>query len=314
VTDSAPPGEEADLEPGFINRTRKRFETYKSQAMERLESERARRPSVRMAFDFYRRDQAFAGSLLAGGLSVKLFLWFLPFALSVVVLIGTLADSFDEPASEVAQSSGLAAVLAKMVADAVAVSDRARWYLAILGIVLLLWTGTGVVRALRLTSRLAWRTSSVPPSNRLLGSLALIGLVVGILVLQGLRNRLLDGPWYVDVWTLIVAGLIIAAMFTVVFDRLPRPEGVPWTAMIPGAILMTVGILAIRLATIVYFGPRLESSSDLYGGLGLAATFLLWLYVISRTLVASISLNATIWQRNEMAENATLDPDSSTGI
>ncbi len=313
MPDSPASSDAEEAVPGRIEQLKERYSVLKTGALERVEAERAHRPSVRMAFDFYSRDQAFAGSLLAGGLSVKLFLWFLPFALSVVVLVGTLADSFDEPASEVAQSSGLAAVLAGMVADAVAVSDSARWYLAILGIVFLLWAGIGVVRALRLTSRLAWRMSSVPPSNRILGSLAVIGSVIGILAVQWLRNRLLGGPWYLDLLTLIVGALIILVIFTVIFDRLPRPEGVPWTAVIPGAILMTAGILIVRLATIVYFGPRLDSSNDLYGGLGLAATFLLWLYVISRTFVASISLNATIWQRNDMAEDAALDPDSATG-
>ncbi len=33
----------------------------------------------------------------------------------------------------------------------------------------------------------------------------------------------------------------------------------------------------------------------------MAAVFLAWLYIISRSLVASISLNATIWQRDEAA-------------
>jgi uncharacterized BrkB/YihY/UPF0761 family membrane protein len=44
----------------------------------------------------------------------------------------------------------------------------------------------------------------------------------------------------------------------------------------------------------------------MYGGLGLAAVFLAWLYIISRLLVASISLNAAIWQR-EITESAS-DP------
>ncbi len=299
MTDPAPTDEGSESKPGLIDRTKQRLDAYKGHAMERLEVERERRPSVRMAFDFYQRDQAFAGGLLAGGLSVKLFLWFLPFSLSVVVLIGTMADRFDAPASEVARDSGLAASLATMVADAVAASDSARWYLAILGIVLLLWAGIGVVRALRLTSRLAWRMSAAPPYNRLLGSLGVIGSVVGMLVVQFLWNRLLGGPWFVDLLTLIIAILAIVAMYTVVFGFLPRPEGVPWSALVPGAVLMTVGLLAVRLATLVYFADRLEEADDLYGGLGMAATFLLWLYVISRTLVASISLNATIWQRNE---------------
>jgi uncharacterized BrkB/YihY/UPF0761 family membrane protein len=266
-----------------------------------------------MAFDFYHRDQAFAGSLLAGGLSVKLFLWFLPFALSVVVLIGTLAEAVDRPAGELAQVSGLAAALASIVQDAVDSSSSARWYLALLGIVLLLWAGIGVVRALRLTSRLAWRMGSTPPSNPLLGSLGVIGVVVGILAMQWLRNRLPEAPWYIDLLTLVVASLIIAGIYVAIFDALPHPEEVPWSAMIPGAILMTTGILVIRLVTIVYLSGRLESAGELYGGLGMAATFLLWLYFISRTLIAAISLNATIWQRNEAIENPSLAPDSATG-
>lgn len=312
MTDSASSSEDADVEPGLIDRLKDRVETYKTWATERVEVERARRPSVRMAFDFYQRDQAFAGSLLAGGLSVKLFLWFLPFALSVVVLIGALADRFDRPASELAQDSGLALALASMVQEAVEASSNARWYLALVGIVLLLWAGIGVVRALRLTSRLAWRMQSIPPSNRLLGSLGVIGVVVGILAMQWLRN-LPEVSWYIDLLTLLIGTVIIIGIYVVVFDALPHPEDAPWTAMVPGAILMTVGILVVRLVTIVYFSDRLESASDLYGGLGIAATFLLWLYVISRTLVASISLNATIWQRNEATETEPLSPDSAVG-
>jgi uncharacterized BrkB/YihY/UPF0761 family membrane protein len=32
--------------------------------------------------------------------------------------------------------------------------------------------------------------------------------------------------------------------------------------------------------------------------------FLAWLYIISRLLVASISLNAAIWQRDQLQEDA----------
>jgi uncharacterized BrkB/YihY/UPF0761 family membrane protein len=303
MADSPASSDAEEAGPGRIEQLKERYAALKTDALDRLETERSRRPSVRMAFDFYSRDQAFAGSLLAGGLSVKLFLWFLPFALSVVVLIGTLSDRLDQPSADLARNSGLSAALAGMVDEAVQASSSARWYLAILGIVLLLWGGIGVVKALRLTSRLAWRMSSVPPSNRLLGSLGLVGVVVAILAVQWLRNQLPEAPWYIDLLTLLIGVVIIGGIYVVVFARLPHPEDVPWTAMIPGAVLMTVGILIVRLVTIVYFADRLDSASDLYGGLGIAATFLLWLYVIARTLVAAVSLNATIWQRNEAASS-----------
>lgn len=291
--------------PGLIQRWRDRLDALRGWATERVEVERGRRPSVRVAYDFYRRDQAFAGSLLAGGLSVKLFLWFLPFSLSVVVLFGALARSTDEPADDIAQRAGLTATLARMVQAAVEESERARLYLGILGIVLLLWAGLGVVRALALTSRLAWRMTSTPPMRKLYGSVAVVGFVLSILGVQWARNRLLGGPLLVDLFVLGIAVVVLAGINVVLLNALPRPEGIPWTAMIPGALLMTVGILVIRLATIVYFSARIESASDLYGGLGLAGVFLAWLYLISRILVGSISLNATIWQRDQ-ANDETL--------
>ncbi len=299
-TTATPGGDQGS--PGLLERLRNRYEGYKAKALDRLEEERGRRPSVRVAFDFYRRDQAFAGSLLAGGLSVKLFLWFLPFALSVVALLGTLADQFDQPADELARSSGLAAVLADMVADAVEESSQAAWYLAVVGIFLMLWAGLGVVRALALTNRLAWRMPGVPTVRKLHGSVAVIGFVVGTLVIQWARNRLLGGPWFTDLLVLVLAIAAVAGLFLLMFRVLPHPVEVPWTALVPGALLMTVGLLVIRLATLVYFAPRLNSAPDLYGGLGLAGVFLAWLYIISRLLVASISLNATIWQRDQAVD------------
>jgi uncharacterized BrkB/YihY/UPF0761 family membrane protein len=301
VADTTAPGSD-EAPPGLFERWKTRFEEYKAKAQERLEVERGRHTSVKVAYDFYHRDRAFAGSLLAGGLSVKLFLWFLPFALSIVALIGTLADRFDEPASDVARSSGLAAVLAGIVAEAVEASTRARWYLALFGIVLLLWAGLGVVRALALTSRLAWRMHETPPMRKLYGSLGVVGVVVAILTVQWARNRLLSGPWSLDLVVLAIAIGFLAGIFLLMFIWLPHPEGVPWTALVPGALLMTVGVLVIRLVTLVYFAPRLQSAPELYGGLGLAGVFLAWLYIVSRLLVASISLNATIWQRDQASE------------
>ena len=95
MADASASSDAEETAPGRIERLKDRYATAKTHGLERLETERERRASVRMAYDFYLRDQAFAGSLLAGGISVKIFLWFLPFSLSVVVVIGTLSDWLD---------------------------------------------------------------------------------------------------------------------------------------------------------------------------------------------------------------------------
>ena len=305
MADASASSDAEETTPGRIERLKDRYATIKTHSLERLETERQRRASVRMAYDFYLRDRAFAGSLLAGGISVKLFLWFLPFSLSVVVVVGILSDWLGRPPAEVANKSGLMiASLANMVEDAVVASDRARLYLAVFGIVFLLWAGMGVVRALRLTSRLAWGVSSARPVKQVAASLWTAGFVLAMLATLWLTNRLQGGPWIVDVLVYVAAILAIAALHVVLLNALPRPDGIPWTVVIPGALLMAIAWLLIRLATVVYFSRRLDSASQLYGGLGMAGVFLAWLYIISRSLVFSISLNATIWQRNEAAESA----------
>lgn len=281
-----------------------------------IEVQKERRPTARVVFDFYERDRAFAGGLLAGGLSVKLFLWFLPFSLAFVVVVGTLSSLIDRTPEELATSAGLAAVLASIVGDAVSGSSQARLYLGLLGGFLMLWSALAVVRALRLVSRLAWSMPRAPHFNAFLAALGFSGLLLAIILVNVGASRLFGGSTGTDVLMLVAATTASATLLALGLNWLPRPEEVPWTAVFPGAIFTAGGFLVVRLATIVYLAPRLTSASELYGGLGMASVFLLWLYVLSRTLVAAISLNATLWQRDNRAPSSPgsiEDPGTADG-
>ena len=221
MADSPSSSDAEEAGPGRIERLKERYGVLKTGALDRLETERERRASVGVAYDFYQRDQAFAGSLIAGGLSVKVFLWFLPFSLSFVVVIGTLADWLERPPSELAENSGLIPVLARMVEAAVDASDKALLYLALLGIFLLLWAGLGVVRALFLTSRLAWKVGASKPVRKVVASLSVVGFVLAMLAIQRLTDQLQGGPWIVDVLVYLMAILAIAALHVVLFTALP---------------------------------------------------------------------------------------------
>ena len=64
------------------------------------------------------------------------------------------------------------------------------------------------------------------------------------------------------------------------------------------ASLFAAGVAVLHVATVFYFAPKLARAPTLYGSLGTAATLLVWLFVISRIVVASAFLNATLWRRN----------------
>ncbi len=73
----------------------------------------------------------------------------------------------------------------------------------------------------------------------------------------------------------------------------------PWTALLPGAVLVAVGLEGLHLFGLLYLAPRLGRSSELYGSLGAATVILLWLYIIARLITASAFLNATLWERRQ---------------
>ena len=86
---------------------------------------------------------------------------------------------------------------------------------------------------------------------------------------------------------------------------MPHPE-IPWTRFVPGALVFGLGFELLKLVTAVYFVRKLDKVSDLYGAMGLAAVFLLWLYVLGRLIVVSVLVNATRWRASE----AEASPDS----
>ena len=280
-----------DQASGRIARAKARADEAKRTGAEILDREQARRRSVKVAVEAFNRDRRFAGGLLAGGLAFRMFLWLLPFSLVVVTLLGGISDELERPASDLARDVGLSAALAGTVAAAVETSSQGRIYLLILGIFLLAWAGRGVAKAMHLISGLAW---SVPPGkahNPLMESAAVVAVVAIELAIHLLVTR--DDGSVGVLMGFLVETAAISALMVWVFTNLSHAEGARWTAMVPGALLVALGILLLRLVTVFYFAGRLESVSDLYGALGLASVFLAWLYILGRALVAGISLNAS---------------------
>ena len=76
-------------------------------------------------------------------------------------------------------------------------------------------------------------------------------------------------------------------------------------ALIPGAVVVGVGFLAVNVFTqllIVWLGNTRE---DTYGALGLAATILFSLWLTSRVIVVSAVVNAALWSRRAAGDTSS---------
>jgi len=283
--------------PDAERKTRRRVEAIRTRAQAarvRLDAARGKHGTVDTMFCFWEEDRRLAASVLAGGISFRLFFWLLPFAL---ILGGVLGFSSSGSATETAKTLGLTAAAANAIGDSVDDAGRGRWALLLGGLAALLWTSSWTVVALRRVHALIWSAPvSRSTGNPLVGALVFSGVVITMLAIPTGAARLRDVS---PTAGLGISLLAIGAFFAIwlwASWQLPHDDA-PLIALVPGALLAAVGAQVIHLFTAFYVAVKLERASALYGGLGLAATFLFVLYIVGRLVIASAVLNAELWHR-----------------
>ncbi len=256
---------------------------------------------MRLAAEAFESDKARAGGLLAGGLAYRIFLWQIPFVLALVAAFGLATELAGAEAADLARRAGMTAAVAGAIAQGVEASGQGRIWLLVLGLFLTLWAGRGVFRGARLVSELAWGTRA-PRASSLKGSVAVTGF--GLLaVAQQTFWSAIEMP---AVPRFILGLLTACAVLTWMLSLLPR-DAAPWTAMIPGGVLLGVGLRLLSLGASTYFAYSLDRSDDLYGSLSIAIVLMLYLFLLARLFVAAQFLNATLYRRR----GAILEPKSA---
>ena len=104
------------------------------------------------------------------------------------------------------------------------------------------------------------------------------------------------------VLTVVVAG----AAWYLVSWWLPREE-CEWTALLPGALIVAVGVGVLHLLTITYVVHVVSRKSALYGAIGIALALLLWTYFAGRLLTAAIAANASLWKHRTAEADGSAD-------
>ena len=266
-----------------------------TQIQERAEAERGRHGSVDAVYEIVDRDAEVGGSIIAGALAYRLFIWLLPLALVLVAGFGVAASSANDSPEKAARSLGLAGIVSGSVAGAA--KSSARWYAIVIGIPILLWATRSLLRTLIVIHRLCWTdVRHAAPKATPKAAVRLLGLLLCFLLVSAGANYVrskLPGPGLIVTVALI---LPYGGLWLLVSMRLPRRDA-PWTALLPGALLFAVGLEIVGAVVAFFIVPEAESKQGTYGSLGLAAALLLGLFFLSRVVVGSAVVNATLWER-----------------
>jgi uncharacterized BrkB/YihY/UPF0761 family membrane protein len=258
-------------------------------------------PGVPHALDALDRERVAGGTLLAGGLAYKLFFWLVPLAL-VVAAVLSFWEREDSPSlASAGREFGLSASAVRASMETIEQSAHGRWYFLVVGLGLLMWFSIGVVRALRISFAVAWGVRPERMRHPIVAGTIFTLLAVALIIVSGATQVAREQLGAEGLLLTIALVLVYSAVALWMMNLLPHADA-PLTALLPGAVLVAVGVQAMHLVVALYLGPKLGRSSELYGALGVATVILLWLYFTARLLTASAFLNAALWERRRHRE------------
>jgi uncharacterized BrkB/YihY/UPF0761 family membrane protein len=241
------------------------------------------------------RERFAAAGLLAGGIAYRLFFWLVPLGLVLAAAASFWVEADPAGMESAAREIGLGGAATRAAMDAIQHDAHARWYFLVAGASLLVWFGAGVVRSLHIAHAVAWRLRPEKPRRAYRAGLVFTGIAVGgaaISTAAAWMREQLGGAGVVATLALV---LLYAAVWLWVSTKLPHRG--TWRVLVPGAVVVALGLQLLHLFAVLYLAPKLGRSSALYGALGAATVILLWLFIIARLIVAGAFLNAARWER-----------------
>lgn len=286
---------------GRIARARSRALELGEQYQARLDERRQAQPAVDVAVSAYEKDRACNGNLLAAAVAFRAFTLLLPVTLLVATIAGALVSARTVTAEGAVDQLGLKGAAFSTVRDAVSEAGKVWWITLVLAIVAAVAFGRPTLSALRKVHALAWGQPEPPKVSLVKGIATLLGIATALLVVSTLLQTIRDRPSSSAVGVVVLSMLVYFGAWLGASLLLPHDDA-PWTALIPGALLFAIGTQAFQLAVALYLAPKLDSSRELYGPLGIAAVLLIALYLLARLVIAAAGLNATLWERHHSAE------------
>jgi uncharacterized BrkB/YihY/UPF0761 family membrane protein len=228
----------------------------------------------------------------------------LPTSLLLVSSIGLYANTVDKSPSEIARDAGLHGLIGSEVAQAA--SGRHLGLVFLLMVPVVLYALVTLYRAIAKVHAIAWLGSArgVPITPR--GVATLGGALLVQLVTTEVASWIRRGHQYGGLAALVVYVVLIGGVWLAVSLQLPH-RGVRWPALVPGAALFGVGLLAVYGFNVYVTTRLVEGRANTYGALGVATALLFSLVLVGRLIVVSAELNASLDERR-----THLSPPDST--
>jgi len=278
---------------GQVDRTRKR-----------LEEARRNSRALDAAFRAFERDVAAGGGVLAGAVAFRIFLFLVPYTFVVVVVFGLGSSMADEDPGAAARDFGIGGLAAKAFSSVGDLSTGQRILSFGVAAFALLLATRALLKVLRIVHALIWHTRAGKPASAVRAVGALVLIVTVSLALAMLVGKIRDASFILGIVAtlLFIAVPVVAWLF--VSWHMPHPDDLPWTALVPGALFLGLGLEVLHVITVYWIAHLVESKTDTYGALGFALAMLLWAYLLGRLVTTATVINESLWSRDQERQQA----------
>jgi membrane protein len=239
------------------------------------------------------RDARTGGGVLAAALAFRCFTFLIPFVFVIVTGMPFLGDATRAEPRDLADTFGMSGLIAQAIGHAGDLSLWSRTWLLVVSGIALVFAARGLVRVLRITHGLAWNVPVPRLQRPFTAAGLLIGAMAAILAVGALTARVQDAFGLFGFIPFLAWGVLVVAIWTAVQARLPHAD-VPWTRLVPGSVLVAVGVQVLQFVTTYWFTRSIESQSETYGALGAALAILVWAYIVGRITVTGAMFNVAL--------------------
>jgi membrane protein len=223
-------------------------------------------------------------------LAAQAFTSFFPLIIAIAAVRPGQSDSLGDDLADILSSPESSR---RVLEEALPGEPRTIGAFGLLGVLIVLVSATSFSRAL---ARMYARIWLVTPPRRLRGAwrwvATLAAIATAVVVL-----RLLQRLWQHIPYDNMLDALSALALSTVIWIWTPwvlLAGQVAWRRLLPGGALMGVGSGLISIGTDVYLPRALNSAAREYGALGIAFTYISWLFVVMTVLIGTTLVGAVV--------------------
>jgi membrane protein len=210
-----------------------------------------------------------------------------------IAVVGFIGGDPSQVADEIVDALGLGGDAAATITDAVKVAQRSRVASSIVGIIGLLWTGTGLAAAITAAWNQTWGIAGGGVRGRVVGFGWLLGGLVLLLIAMG-ATFLVGGRGALPIAGLGLGILVDTLIFLWTAWLLPTRR-IPVRAMVVPAIIGGLSFEVCKLAGTLVIPAVVSRSSALYGTIGAVFALLVWLLFLGRVVVYVILVEHVRW-------------------